>query len=120
MKRNQDKAIAALLTSNTQAEAAKKCGMSERTLRVYLDDPEFFTEYQRRRQQMVTDATRKLQLYMQSSIDTLYEIKNDAETPPAVRANAARALLDYGLKYTEVADLAERIAALERQTEDEQ
>jgi len=120
MKRNQEKAIIALLTSNTQADAAKKCGLSERTLRLYLDDPEFFTEYQRRRQQMVTDATKKLQGYMQSAVETLFEIKNDPETPPAVRASAARALLEYGLKYTDAADLAERIEALERQSEVDQ
>ena len=117
MKRNQEKAIVALLTSDTQAEAAKKCGLSGRTLRLYLDDPEFYTEYQRRRQQMVTDATKKLQVYMQSAVDTLYTIKNDAEVSPAVRANAARALLEYGLKYTDATDLAERIAAIEKQTE---
>ena len=118
--RNKEKALAALLTSDTQAEAAKKCGLSERTLRLYLDDPEFYTEYQQRRQQLVTDATKKLQTYMQSAVDTLYAIKNDAEVSPAVRASAARALLEYGLKYTDAADLAERIAALESQMEVEQ
>ena len=117
MKRNQEKAIAALLTSDTQAEAAKKCGLSVRTLRLYLDDPEFFTEYQQRRQQLVTDATKKLQGYMQSAVDTLYAIKNDAETSPAVRASAARSLLEYGLKYTDAVDLAERITALEKRAE---
>lgn len=120
MKRHQEKAIAALLTSDTQAEAARKCGLSERTLRFYLNDPEFFTEYQRRRQQLVTDATKKLQNYMQSAVDTLFELKNDAASTPAVRASAARALLEYGLKYTDAADLAERITALEKQAEAEQ
>lgn len=120
MKRNQEKAIVALLTSDTQAEASKKCGLSERTLRLYLDDPEFFTEYQHRRQQMVTDATKKLQGYMQSAVATLYEIKNDLENPPGVRASAARSLLEYGLKYTDAADLAERITALEKQMEVDQ
>ena len=120
MKRNQEKAIAALLTSDTQAEAAKKCGLSVRTLRLYLDDPEFFTEYQQRRQQLVTDATKKLQNYIQSAVDTLFEIKNDPETPPGIRASAARALLEYGMKYTDMTDLAERITALEKETEVEQ
>ena len=117
--RNREGALIALLTSDTQAEASKKCGLSERTLRLYLENPEFYTEYQRRRQQMVADATKKLQAYMQSAVDTLYAIKNDAEVSPAVRANAARALLEYGLKYTDAVDLAERIAALEKQMEAE-
>lgn len=117
--KHKERALAALLTSDTQSEAAKKCGLSERTLRLYLDDPEFFTEYQQRRQQMVTDATKKLQSYMQSSVETLRELRDDKETPPGIRASAARALLEYGLKYTDVADLAERITALEKQTEGE-
>ena len=120
MKRNQEKAIAALLTSDTQAEAAKKCGLSVRTLRLYLDDPEFFTEYQQRRQQMVIDATKKLQTYMQSAVETLKEITDNKETPPGIRASAARALLEYGLKYTDVTDLAERITELEKQAEVDQ
>ena len=115
--KHKERALAALLTSDTQAEAAKKCGLSERTLRLYLEDPEFFTEYQRRRQQMVTDATKKLQTCLQSAVETLKALTDDKETPPGIRASAARALLEYGLKYTDVTDLAERITALERQAE---
>lgn len=118
--KNKERALAALLTSDTQSEAAKKCGLSERTLRLYLDNPEFYTEYQQRRQQMVIDATKKLQTYMQSAVETLKEITDNKETPPGIRASAARALLEYGLKYTDVTDLAERITELEKQAEVEQ
>ena len=118
--KHKERALAALLTSDTQSEAAKKCGLSERTLRLYLDNPEFYTEYQQRRQQMVIDATKKLQTYMQSAVETLKELKDDKETSPAVRASAARALLEYGLKYTDVTDLAERITELEKQAEENQ
>ena len=118
--KHKERALAALLTSDTQAEAAKKCGLSERTLRLYLDDPEFYTEYQQRRHQMVIDATKKLQGYMQAAVETLKELTDNKETPPGIRASAARALLEYGLKYTDVTDLAERITALEKQAEVEQ
>ena len=69
---------------------------------------------------MILQILKSLQNYMQSAVDTLFEIKNDPETPPGIRASAARALLEYGMKYTDMTDLAERITALEKQTEDEQ
>ena len=40
--KKHDKAMAALLSSDTQAEAAAKCGISDRTLRAYLADPAQF------------------------------------------------------------------------------
>jgi response regulator of citrate/malate metabolism len=42
---NKEKSLAALLESATITEAAKKCGLSEKTLRRYLDDAEFQKEF---------------------------------------------------------------------------
>lgn len=114
VKNNHEKALAALLTSSTQAEAAEKCGIAERTLRDYLRDPEFAEEYARQRKELVTDATRKIQTQMHAAIDVLAEIMNSKKRVTGARDKvaAAKALLDYGLKYTSATDIMPRIERL--------
>lgn len=121
MTRNQDKALAALLTSDTQAQAAEKSGLSVRTLRGYMDDPAFAEEYNRRRLEQVTDAARQIQTRLQAAVAILAEIMTSDKPITAARERivAARSLLEFGLKYTELADIMTRIKALEERMEDE-
>ena len=58
--KNKEKALAALLTCDTQREAAAMCGLTDRTLRLYLADPAFYAEYRRRKRQLVSEATKQL------------------------------------------------------------
>lgn len=122
MTRNQDKALAALLTSDTQAQAAEKSGLSVRTLRGYMADPAFAEEYNRRRLEQVTDAARQIQTRLQAAVAILAEIMTSDKPITAARERivAARSLLEFGLKYTELADIMTRIKALEERMEDEQ
>lgn len=122
MTRNQDKAMAALLTSDTQADAAEKSGLSVRTLRCYMSDPAFAEEYNRRRLEQVTDAARQIQNRLQAAVAILAEIMTSDKPITAARERivAARSLLEFGLKYTELADIMTRIKALEERMEDEQ
>lgn len=122
MTRNQDKAMAALLTSDTQADAAEKSGLSVRTLRGYMSDPAFAEEYNRRRLEQVTDAARQIQNRLQAAVAILAEIMTSDKPITAARERivAARSLLEFGLKYTELADIMTRIKALEERMEDEQ
>lgn len=122
MTRNQDKALAALLTSDTQAQAAEKSGLSVRTLRGYMADPAFAEEYNRRRLEQVTDAARQIQTRLQAAVAILAEIMTSDKSITAARERivAARSLLEFGLKYTELADIMTRIKALEERMEDEQ
>ena len=122
MTRNQDKALAALLTSDTQAQAAENSGLSVRTLRGYMADPAFAEEYNRRRLEQVTDAARQIQTRLQAAVAILAEIMTSDKPITAARERivAARSLLEFGLKYTELADIMTRIKALEERMEDEQ
>lgn len=119
MKRHE-KAMAALLTSDTQMEAAAKCGIAERTLRGYLADPVFFAEYQRRKRRLVSDATRQIQASYQSAIKALREIVESKESKESDKISAARTLLEYGLRLTETNEIMIRIEELERNVQDEQ
>jgi len=112
--KNHDKAMAALLSSDTQGEAAAKCGITDRTLRGYLADPTFNAEYQRRKRQLVTDATRQIQASYQSAIRALRGIVDSDTSTAGEKTSAARALLEYGLRFTEINDILPRLEELER------
>ena len=61
MTPRQQKAIQALLTSPTKAEAARAAGVGESTLRQYLKDPEFITAYREAVRELLESATRQAQ-----------------------------------------------------------
>ena len=110
----KEKALAALLSCDTQAEAAKKAGMTDRTIRNYLANPDFAAELMRRKRQLVADATRQMQANYQAAINALREVLDDQEAPPAARISAARAVLEFGIRFTELSDVLPRLEAVER------
>ena len=112
--KDTEKIITALLTSDTQSEASAKAGISDRTLRSYLADPSFNAEYQRRKQKIFTDATRQIQSCLKAAITTLKEIITNKNSSEKSKISASRALLEYGLKFTEITDIMVRLEALEK------
>lgn len=114
------RALAALLTEPTQEAAAKKAGVSPRTIRNYLADPEFSGAYRSAHEQLVTDATQQIQRSLSAAVDTLREIAEDQDAGKTARVAAARSLLEHGLRYTELADIMGRIAKLEEIAGDRQ
>ena len=61
LTQNQQKAIAALLSSPSREDAARKCGLTSRTLRVYFQNDEFCDAYRAAFQELTENATRKAQ-----------------------------------------------------------
>lgn len=120
MSPKQGKAIAALLTANSKAEAAAAAGISARTLRTYLQNPDFQRAYRQAFSELVDDATRQMQRSLTPAISTLTEIVADGEQPATARISAARAVLEYSLKLTEQNDIISRLDALEQQMEGDQ
>ena len=110
--KNREKVMAALLSSGTQTEAAEKCGITTRTLRTYLADPEFSEEFTRRKRQLITDATRQLQSSYPAAIKALREIVEGGSE--GARISAARALLEYGTRFTEQHEVLTQLEELER------
>lgn len=109
----KDKALCALLTCNTQAEAAAAAGISERTLRAYLSDASFAAEYDLRRQETIQAATAQLQLSLSSAVAALRDIVLNDDSSDSAKIAAARTLLEHGLRYTELFDLFRRMQAVE-------
>ena len=115
--RKEDLALAALISEPTLGEAAKKVGISEVTLWRWLQDPEFQDKYRTARRQAVSQSITQLQKISSEAVQTLREVMNNKETPPASRVTAAKAVLEMAIKAVEVEDLAVRIEALEKATE---
>lgn len=106
-------ALAALLSEPTQEAAAKRVGLSARTIRRYLAEPEFLEAYQQAHARLVEDATQRMQRGLSSAVDALQEIAKDPDAGKTARVAAARSLLEQALRYTELSDIMSRIAKLE-------
>lgn len=113
MKPKMQKALVALLTQPTKEKAAAAAGITSKTLRAYLDDPEFQAEYRKAFAELVEDATRKVQQTLDPAIAVLQEIMEDRDENGQVRVTAARSLLRYGLEMTETVDVLSRLQELE-------
>ena len=115
MTARQKKAIAELVRSPTIEAAAEAAGIGYSTLRLWLKEDEVFQrEYQDALTRLIRDATAQAKKNLSPALSTLREIMEDREIPASSRISAARALLDYGLKLTEIMDVLPRLEALER------
>jgi hypothetical protein len=110
----QHKALAALLSEPTVKAAAAKVGIGERTLHTWLREPAFDAAYTAARHDAVGRAMGRLQHATGLAVDALVEVL-DIRTPAhaGVRVAAAKVILDYALRFRELDELENRIAALE-------
>ena len=113
MTHKKQQALLALLTNPTKEKAAAATGISSRTLRGYLADPEFQAEYKKAFAGMVEDATRQAQQAIAPALSTLRDIVEDAGEGSQFRISAARSILEYSLKLTEQNDIVARLRDLE-------
>lgn len=117
MTPKQQKALLALLTNPTKEKAAAAAGITSKTLRGYLADPEFQAEYRKAFAGMVEDATRQAQQAIAPALSTLREVVEDSGEGSQFRISAARSILEYSLKLTEQNDILAKLQELEKVVE---
>ena len=117
MTPKQQKALLALLTSPTREKAAAAAGITSKTLRGYLSDPDFQAEYKRAFSGLVEDAARQAQQALAPALSTLREIVEGTSENAQARISAARSILEYGMKLTETTDILARLDELEKLAE---
>ena len=106
MNPNKEKVLAALLTQPTKELAAKAAGINSRTLRRYLsEDREFQEAYKKAVSSLVEDAAMQAKQSLHPALACLRDIVEDAEQGSQARIQAARSLLEYGLRLTEIQDI---------------
>ena len=119
LSQRQQKALSALLTCTTKQDASKQAGISERTLRLYLNNPEFQNELSKRCTEILEDATRKAQRALDPAIECLTEIVKDRSKNDSVRVASARAILSATCRLTELYSFEKRLLALEEVLDDQ-
>src|SRR5262245_51029168 len=113
LTRKREQAVVALLAESSIVAAAARAGIGEATLGRWLRDPAFQATYAVASRQLVAEVVADLQRVGRKAVEALRD-NLDGGTP-ASRNQAALGLLDRLVRATELADLAERIVALEEQ-----
>lgn len=102
---------AALATGATYAAAGTVAGVSERTVRRRMGDPQFAAEVSVRRGEQVATVTGQLVTAGVDAVEALREcLRSDSE---AVRLRAAHLILTVGTQLRHAHELEERLRALE-------
>ena len=110
---NKEKSLAALLESATITEAAKKCGLSEKTLRRYLEDAEFQKEFRAARRVIFEQNIVRLQSLHAGAVDALERNLNCEN--PSVEVRAAQIVIEASRKDFETFDILQRLEILENE-----
>jgi len=110
----QQAAIIALLSAPTLRDASKKSGIPERTIYTWMkSDTAFQSAYRQARRDSVQVAIGRLQRISADAVETIKAIMKSEESNASVRLAAAKTILDFALRSTEIDDLESRISALE-------
>lgn len=108
---NKEKALTALLESASITEAANKCGLSEKTLRRYLEDAEFQKDFRAARRTVFEQNIARLQSLHAGAVDTLERNLNCEN--PSVEVRAAQIIIEGNRKDFETLDILERLEKIE-------
>lgn len=114
--RHRERAIAALLTAPTIAEAAKASGVSVSTLMRWQREPDFKAEIAAVKSQYVTAAIGELQTTALSAVRALRRVLEFPHSSNMELIAAARAILEFCDRFSTAENLDSRLTALEQQS----
>ncbi len=114
----QQKAILALLTEDGVADAAREAGVKLATLWRWQKEPAFLAALLSARREAFDAATTRIAGACADAAEALRSVAADAQAPATARVSAARAILDHAGKALELHDLAGRLEALEKRSEE--
>ena len=114
LSQKQVRAISALITAPTIADAAWQADVSTRTIDRWLTQRSFQAELRLARSRVFCHAFGHLQQVASRAVAALDRVMHDNNASPASRVSAARAALRFACHGIEIADFEERLAALEQ------
>src|SRR4051812_29607000 len=110
----QQKAIAALLSTKDMQSAATQAGVTDRTLRRWLDEDRDFKEALKAAEaQTIDDAVRRLVGASNSALNVLLVIMLDTKNSASVRLRASISVLEQLIKLRELNNMEQRLSDLE-------
>jgi hypothetical protein len=110
---NDDEILLGLLSSGTVAEAARKCGLSERTIYRRLSDKEFLTQWRDARRAVFETSISQLQLGTGKAAQILLQCLE--EENPVTRIRAAKLILEhsrFGVVDFDILERSDRLIAI--------
>jgi hypothetical protein len=113
INRKKEQAISALLSQPTLKAAAEVAGIGEKTLWRWLQNEDFQDAFMEVRRQLVQQVLSNIQRSMSKAVNTLLEVMDDPDSPASSKVQAARSIIDVGLKGLELEDFELRLARLE-------
>ena len=112
----QQAVLPVMVNSPSLAEGARLSGVSERTLRRWLDDDAFRDELARRRQESADLACQALQGVLLRSVSVLAESLEDPDK--SIRLRAARYAMSFAAAIRRLERPAEEVESLRQQIAD--
>ena len=104
----QSAALAALLEGATQADAATRAKVSERTVNRWMQDPDFKRSLHQSKQQAMQAAVAQVHGSLKGSVDNLLTLQSDKDAPAGARVRSVKVLFDIA-RQSEDADLDLRL-----------
>ena len=116
LSRRQLLALPYILASPSYEEAARKAQISSKQIYEWLKDPEFKSELEKQRNQVVETAMNLLKMNTTRAAESLGELLSSPNE--LVKRGAANDILNHVAKFRELQELVDRVAMLEEKTKE--
>lgn len=113
MRLTDEEVVSALLSERTNAAAAQKLGITERTLYQRMTKGAVKPMLEKAQRQLMEECISEMRRHLSGAADTIVEVMEDVTVAPQVRLNAADMLQRNFMKMTERADILDRLDRLE-------
>lgn len=94
MEQNDETIVAAIISSGTIGKAAKKLGISTRTISNRMKAPDFKVVYQNARADVVRNTVHDVNAHLTEAVRNVAEIMNDQNVNPQTRLQACRIIIE--------------------------
>ena len=114
MSQHQQRFVQALLACGNISKAAEAVGITRRTAYRYMNDENVRQMLLELQQETLRAVCQRALDEMMHALSVLVDIANDITAPHSARVSAARTIIDAATKLYDVANLTERVRALEQ------
>lgn len=108
----REQAILALLSEKSILAAAKRAKVSERTIRRWLQEPDFKAEYDQARRAIFDVGISRVQALTEKAVQTLERLLG-AKKYPSVQLGAARTIADIGMHERDAQTIMAKLEEIE-------
>lgn len=113
LSKRQIQALPIFASNLTIEEACERAGISRNTFYEWLKEPQFKSELERLRNEIVNEAVNHLKMTSTKAAKTLGDLLERDDSPTVQRA-AANDVLGHVMKFMELKELEDRLADIER------